>query len=159
VLDGGLAAWPGELETSTPERRPTIRTPVPWPSERIVDADAVAAGGAPVLDARAPERYRGESEPIDARAGHIPGAANVPWTANLGDGGRFRTPETLRSQFAAAGVHDGADQAPIAYCGSGVTACHVLLALEVAGLAPGRLYAGSWSQWSAHPERPAATGS
>jgi thiosulfate/3-mercaptopyruvate sulfurtransferase len=159
LLDGGLAAWPGPLETTARPARPTSRAAVPWPAALVVDADTVATGRAPVLDARAPERYRGDAEPIDPRAGHIPGAANVPWAANLDDAGRFRPSETLRSRFAAAGVRAGDDPAPIAYCGSGVTACHLLLALEAAGLGRGRLYAGSWSQWSADPRRPAATGS
>ncbi|UGS37916.1 Putative thiosulfate sulfurtransferase SseB [Capillimicrobium parvum] len=159
VLDGGLAAWPGALETAPARRPPAARAVVAWPADRLAEAGEVAAAGVPVLDARAPERYRGETEPIDPRPGHIPGAANVPWASTLDEAGRFRPAETLQSQFAAAGVRPGAAEAPIAYCGSGVTACHVLLALEAAGLGPGRLYPGSWSQWSANPERPVATGS
>lgn len=155
VLDGGLAAWPGPLETTVVRRTPLRRDAVAWPSALIVDADTVAAGGAPLIDARAPERFRGEIEPVDPRPGHIPGAANVPWATTLDDAGRFLAPERLRSRFGAA----GSGPAPIVYCGSGVTACHVLLALEAAGLGHGRLYAGSWSQWSADPRRPAARGS
>ena len=101
------------------------------------------------------ERFRGESEPIDPRAGHIPGARNVPCRDNVDDAGRFLSADALRDRFTAAGVTDGA--AVVSYCGSGVTACHNLLALERAGLGLGRLFPGSWSQYSA-TDRPAATG-
>ncbi len=119
--------------------------------EEVADA---AAGGI-VLDARAPERYRGEVEPVDPRAGHVPGARNAPFAANLGDGGRFRSPDDLRAHYEELGVGEAAGV--VAYCGSGVSACHDLLAMEHAGLGRGRLYVGSWSQWSA-TGRPAATG-
>jgi thiosulfate/3-mercaptopyruvate sulfurtransferase len=98
-----------------------------------------------LLDARAPERYRGETEPIDSVAGHIPGAVNLPF-AELVPGGRFLPPEELRARFEAAGVVSGNDA--VAYCGSGVTACVLVLAAEVAGIGPTRLYPGSWSEWS-----------
>ena len=109
-----------------------------------------------VLDARAAERYRGETEPIDPRAGHIPGARNAPFAGNLTAGPQpvFRPAAELRARYAALGAADGE---PIVYCGSGVTACHDLLALHLAGLR-GRLYAGSWSEWSADRALPAATG-
>ena len=109
-----------------------------------------------VLDARVCERYRGSSEPIDPRAGHVPGARNAPWTENLTPDAVpvFRSPEELRARYAALGA--GRDE-PVVYCGSGVTACHDLLALHLAGLR-GTLYAGSWSEWSSDPELPAATG-
>jgi thiosulfate/3-mercaptopyruvate sulfurtransferase len=112
--------------------------------------------GALVLDARAAQRYRGDSDPVDPRAGHIPGARSAPYQDNLAEGPVpvFRTPAELRSRYEALGA-DGAE--PIVYCGSGVTACHNLLALELAGLR-GRLYAGSWSEWSADAQLPAATG-
>jgi thiosulfate/3-mercaptopyruvate sulfurtransferase len=113
------------------------------------------SGSFVVLDARQPERFRGESEPIDPRAGHIPGARSLPCRENVDADNRFRPAEDLRERFAAAGVTDGA--AVVSYCGSGVTACHNLLALERAGFGPGRLYPGSWSQYS-HTDRPAATG-
>jgi thiosulfate/3-mercaptopyruvate sulfurtransferase len=158
VLDGGLAAWTGALEREPVALTPAQRTPVAWPAELIVDADTVAAGAAPVLDARAPERFRGEVEPVDPRAGHVPGARNLPWAGSLDPRGRFLDPAALRDRFAAAGIDSEPRETPIAYCGSGVTACHLLIALEAAGLGLGRLYAGSWSQWSADPERPAATG-
>lgn len=156
VLDGGLGAWPGPLSTEPVERPPAALTvPPAWP-DSVVDADEVAAliasGAATVVDARAAERYRGEVEPIDPRPGHIPGARSAPWSGNLDpDTGRFRSADELRSTFEDIGP-------VVAYCGSGLTACHDLLALAVAGLPPGRLYEGSWSDWSSQPERPAALG-
>jgi thiosulfate/3-mercaptopyruvate sulfurtransferase len=109
-----------------------------------------------VLDARGAERYRGDSDPIDPRAGHIPGARNAPYKENLSDDAIpvFRAPAALRARYEALGAHR---EEPIVYCGSGVTACHDLLALELAGLR-GRLYAGSWSEWAADAQLPAATG-
>ena len=107
-----------------------------------------------LLDARAPERYRGDVEPVDPRAGHVPGAVNAPFAANLADG-RFLAPEALANRYRALGVIDAAEV--VAYCGSGVSACHDLLAMEHAGLGRGRLFVGSWSQWSAS-DRPIATG-
>ena len=106
-----------------------------------------------LVDARAPERYAGEHEPIDPVAGHVPGAVNVPTAENLGAEGRFKSPDDLRRTYAAVGAVPGADVA--AYCGSGVTACHNLLALAVARV-PAALYAGSWSDWVSDPERPVA---
>jgi thiosulfate/3-mercaptopyruvate sulfurtransferase len=109
-----------------------------------------------VLDARVPERYRGDLEPVDLRPGHIPGARNAPYSANLTSGPSpvFQDAQALRKRYAALGAEVSE---PIVYCGSGVNACHDLLALEVAGLR-GRLYAGSWSEWSADPALPAARG-
>ncbi len=110
-----------------------------------------------ILDARSPERYRGEPNPIDKRPGHIPGARSAPWNQNLDPiTGRFRSPAELRARFRDLGV--GANTATVCHCGSGVTACHNLLALEVAGFRGGRLYPGSWSDWAADPDRPIATG-
>jgi thiosulfate/3-mercaptopyruvate sulfurtransferase len=153
VLDGGLQAWTGPLEAAPGHpRRSAAFDPQPWPADRLADAELVAAGRLAVIDARAPERYRGEIEPIDARPGHVPGAINRPWADNLGPDGRFRPADELRAQF-------GAVEEAVVYCGSGVTACHDLLALEVAGLGDrARLYPGSWSEWSADPTRPVATG-
>ncbi len=126
-----------------------------WPSDRLASADDVPSA-AVVLDARAPERYRGEVEPVDARAGHIPGARNAPTAGNLDAEGRFKAPAELRAAYQSLGVEPGIS--PIVYCGSGVTACHDLIALELAGYEAGRLYPGSWSQWSADPARAVETG-
>jgi thiosulfate/3-mercaptopyruvate sulfurtransferase len=117
--------------------------------------DDVAAGGATLVDARSPARFAGDEEPIDPRAGHIPGARNRPYTANLDQSGRFLNAERLRRVYAGI----GAEAPVVVYCGSGVSACHDLLALEAAGLgSTARLYPGSWSQWSSDPDRPLATG-
>jgi thiosulfate/3-mercaptopyruvate sulfurtransferase len=160
VLDGGIAAWTDGLETKTSPRVPaSLTVPDRWPAS-VASAEDVAAllasGSALVVDARAAERYRGELEPIDSRAGHIPGARSAPWSANLGADGRFLEPDALRTAWRAHGVDD--TTTVVAYCGSGVTACHDLLALAVAGLPEGRLYEGSWSHWSAQPDRPIAVG-
>lgn len=160
ILDGGLDAWDGELETGIVRPQRASFTARAWPSDRVVDAEGVAddlrTRSTVVLDARAGARYRGEIEPIDPVAGHIPGAVSAPWADNLDPKtGRFRRPEDLRRRFEALGVHEGGD--PIAYCGSGLTAMHDLLAIELAGLGPGRLYEGSWSGWIDDPERAVAT--
>lgn len=159
VLDGGSQAWAGALATGPPVPSPATFSPLPWPAESIADADAVATmlrrKGPPVLDARAAERYRGEVEPVDRIAGHVPGAVSAPWAGNLDPAtGRFRSAEELRRRFDAAGAAEGA----VAMCGSGVTACHDLLAMRVAGLRRTRLFAGSWSGWIADGSRPVATG-
>jgi thiosulfate/3-mercaptopyruvate sulfurtransferase len=158
VLDGGIQAWPGPLSTETERPAPgdfTAASPRIDMKVEYEDVRAVPAG-ALLLDARASERYRGETEPVDPRAGHIPGARSAPAGGNLGDGGRFRAPEELRRRYEALGVRDGADV--VAYCGSGVSACHDLLALELGGLRGARLYPGSWSEWSSRPQSPVATG-
>jgi thiosulfate/3-mercaptopyruvate sulfurtransferase len=108
-----------------------------------------------VLDARAPERYRGEVEPLDAQAGHIPGARNRFFKDNLSADGRFKSVDELRQEFLALGLLPGQ---VVHQCGSGVTACHNLLAMALAGLGDARLYPGSWSEWSADPARPVARG-
>ena len=160
VLDGGWTAWVqdgGEVErgvtlnshpgdfTARPGQLPVVEV------DRVLDV--------PVLvDARAPERYRGETEPIDPVAGHIPGAVNVPTGTNLGADGRFRSPEQLRALYEAAGVPTDGSQEIAVYCGSGVTAVHDILALESIGV-PATLYPGSWSGWITDPDRPVATGS
>jgi thiosulfate/3-mercaptopyruvate sulfurtransferase len=126
------------------------------PGRAVVDADTLQAqlGRVTLIDARAPERYRGDVEPLDPVAGHIPGALNRPFSANLAADGRFQSPETLRAVFAPLlGAGEVVHQ-----CGSGVTACHNLLAMEVAGLPAGALYAGSWSEWCRDGRRPVARG-
>lgn len=161
VLDGGLRAWPGDLQAGFVRRRPVVFHARPWPKELVVDADAVgdaiALETAVVLDARLPERYRGDNEPYDPVAGHVPGARSAPWTGNLDPvTERFLPPGALRARFEDLGVRDGV--AAIAYCGSGVTACHDLLALKLAGLGDAALYEGSWSDWCSDPARPVAMG-
>ena len=157
LLDGGLAAWrdaglPLETGERMPEPGDVVLTPGRLP---VVDAGALEPFAGVLLDARAGERYRGEVEPIDPRAGHIPGAVSAPTTANLDADGRFLPADVLRRRFEELGVGPGVPVA--AYCGSGVTAAHEALALVVAGFTPS-LYPGSWSQWSNRPDAPVATG-
>jgi thiosulfate/3-mercaptopyruvate sulfurtransferase len=170
VLDGGLDAWtsagqPLELGAGdAPKPGDFSGRPGMMP---ILDAGGAAwlARHGMLLDARAAERFRGESEPVDPVAGHIPGARSRPTTTNLAPDGRFLSRSQLRSEFAGAGAGAGAGVGDAAgdgavtgvYCGSGVTAAHQVLALEVAGLAAA-LYPGSWSDWVSDPARPVATG-
>jgi thiosulfate/3-mercaptopyruvate sulfurtransferase len=160
VLDGGLASWVGPLETGPGPQVPVGRSVRPWPPDLVVGTDQVAAAvrkpDVVVLDARSPARYQGLEEPVDARPGHIPGARNLPWMANVADDGRFLPAERLRRHYEEAGVDS--TRRVIASCGSGVTACHDLLAMEVAGLRAGALYPGSWSAWAATPGLEAVTG-
>ncbi len=160
LLDGSYRAWtdaglPVELGdvAEPPPGTATVRYGA-LPMLGLDDVPAFAATGV-LLDARAGERYRGEVEPIDPRAGHIPGALSAPTTENVGADGRFLAPEALRRRFASLGVSPG--RAVAAYCGSGVTAAHQVVALTLAGFEPA-LYPGSWSQWSNHPELPIAAG-
>jgi thiosulfate/3-mercaptopyruvate sulfurtransferase len=155
VLDGGIQAWPGGLSTGDESRPPASFTPRPWPPERLVDIDTVSGAPGVLIDARAANRYAGEPDGIDPRPGHIPGARSLPTREHNGPDGRLRDLEALRERFAAVGI--GARTEVVSYCGSGVTACHNLLVLEHAGLGPGRLFPGSWSQWSRDPSRPAET--
>jgi thiosulfate/3-mercaptopyruvate sulfurtransferase len=163
VLDGGFAKWIGEGRHTSNVRE------VPAPrifkgslrTEMTLDADDVIARIGDdrwqLVDARAPERYRGDIEPLDSRAGHIPTAANHHFQRNLSEAGTFRPPEELRSGFRDSIGSESPDTV-ICYCGSGVTACHNLLALEHAGLHGAKLYGGSWSEWSSDPRRPVETG-
>lgn len=159
VLDGGLAEWTAqgnELESGGVTVKPGTAT-LAYGHLPVLDIDDAAGFPATgvLLDARAPERYRGETEPLDPRAGHIPGAVNAPSSDNVDDRGRFLPADQLRQRFSALGVTDGI---PVgAYCGSGITAAHDALALTLAGF-EAAVYPGSWSQWSNHPDRPVATG-
>lgn len=161
VFDGGLASWNGPLEIG-PAASPThsVSVPAPWPRAAVVDADEVQRilhrGEHTVLDARATERYTGEAELIDPVAGHIPGAVSAPWSHNVDpDTGRFLPAKELRRRYETLGAAAGT----VAYCGSGVTACHDLLAMRVAGIGGARLFETSWSGWVRDPARAVATGS
>jgi thiosulfate/3-mercaptopyruvate sulfurtransferase len=163
VLDGGYARWRalGLPVTLEEPGHPPGDFVAHLRPDLAVDAAAVLAvaadPGSRVLDARAPERFRGELEPIDAVAGHVPGAVNHPLTESLAADGRLRSPAELRGAFEASlGVVPPTNV--VAMCGSGVTACHLLLAMEQAGLAGARLYAGSWSEWIRDPRRPVEKG-
>jgi thiosulfate/3-mercaptopyruvate sulfurtransferase len=155
VLDGGMRAWAEAglaLTQEEPGIAPAPVRPLKLDRSRLAAIEEVQARRSVVLDARAPERYRGEVEPLDKKAGHIPGARNAPWAANLTEAQRFRPPEELRKLYAPF------DAGVIVSCGSGVTACHDALAMEIAGLPPARLYVGSFSGWIEDPHRPIATG-
>ncbi len=163
LLDGGLTAWTGPTTSEVVRREPASSTVRDWPAERLADIDEAASagrdtieGGSTVLlDARPAERWAGALDALDPRAGHVPGAVSLPARENVGADGRLLPAGVLRERFAAAGVSGGADV--VSSCGSGITACHTLLAMEHAGLGVGRLFPGSWSQWSRDPERPVAT--
>jgi thiosulfate/3-mercaptopyruvate sulfurtransferase len=160
VLDGGFKAW-REAQLPTTQEIPTrTRSEFVARADRDawVDANELAqrlASGWRLLDARAPERFAGKVEPIDPVAGRVPGAVNHPLGTNLGPDARFLAPQELHARYTAsqAGVSDAQT---IAMCGSGVTACHLLLAMEIAGKPGARLYAGSWSEWIRDPARPVA---
>ncbi len=162
VLDGGLAKWTKEGRALTADV--TAVQPASFGVKRVtptVNASGVRASlhrhTLFLIDARAPERFRGEVEPIDAVAGHIPGAHNRPFALNLDADGTFKHPAFLRAEFSA--LLDGASHETVVHsCGSGVTACHNILAMEIAGLPGTRLYPGSWSEWSAHPALPVERG-
>lgn len=162
VLDGGYAKWSGEGRVvSADEDTPA---PAEFKIRRVtptVNATGVMASlgrqGLLMLDARAPQRFRGEAEPLDPVAGHIPGARNRPYTQNLNPDGTFKHPAFLRAEFGT--VLDGVPPDQVVHqCGSGVTACHNILAMELAGMHGTRLYPGSWSEWCADPSRPVAVG-
>lgn len=170
VLDGGWAAWQaagGTVETGT--RTPRLSEAQALqsqalsgkPSMPVVDARAVLANlddhRLTVLDARAAARFSGSVEPMDPVAGHIPGALNRPFTLNLGADGRFKTPAQLREEFETL-LGDRLDRGIVHQCGSGITACHNLFAMELAGLRGSALYPGSWSEWCSDPARPVARG-
>lgn len=160
LLDGGYAAWeraggPVEAGPATPERGDFQCRPGGMPMLTATEAGELARAGR-LLDARAAVRYRGESEPIDPVAGHIPGALSVPTLDNVDDQGMFLSPDRLRDRFAERGVPPAG---PVgAYCGSGVTAAHEVVALMLAGHPEAPLYVGSWSEWITDPARPVTTG-
>ena len=161
VLDGGWARWTAlglPVDDVLPQSWPA-RYRGEFDHDRLLDGEAVQAhldAGGMLLDARAGERFRGEVEPIDRVAGHVPGARNRPYADNLRNG-RFKAAAELRNEFGRVlGAHD-ADKVAV-MCGSGVTACHHLLAMEHAGLPGAKLYTGSWSGWISDPTRPVATG-
>ncbi len=148
LLDGGLRAWQAAglpLTTDAPRPTPALMTVRPGPT-RVIDRDGLWArlGSALLLDARLPDRYTGEQHPVDPLGGHIPTARHAPVTGNLGPDGRFLPPEDLARRYRALGVGEGDT---VASCGSGVTACHDILAMVLAGLPEPILYPGSWSDW------------
>ena len=166
LLDGGIGAWVADASDDVSddvEHGPVTATPAEravreWPLDALADAIDVAkhlADDGVVIDSRDPARYAGEIEPIDPVAGHVPGAVNLLFNDNLDADGRFRSADDLRARFAS--VVEDSDE-PIVYCGSGVTACLNALAMEHAGFGLPRVYVGSWSGWTADPDRPVATG-
>lgn len=164
LLDGGLATWQaagGALTAGTPDARPPASFALHAPLRRLVGASDVLthlqSSAQTVIDARAPARYRGEVEPLDPVAGHIPGALNRPFTDNIALDGRFKPAALLRAEFDALLV--GRDPTGVVHqCGSGVTALPNLLAMEVAGYEPTTLFAGSWSEWCSDASRPVERG-
>ncbi len=166
LLNGGLGAWEGPVETGEVEIEPARFEVRAWPTDRLADVleveelSRMISNGTDtevtIVDVRAPARYRGEEEMIDPRAGHIPGAVNIPVASKLDGDRRVPDPAALAAHYREHGV-DRADGV-IVSCGSGVTACHDLLAMEHAGLGLGRLYPGSWSEWCSDPSRPVAGG-
>jgi thiosulfate/3-mercaptopyruvate sulfurtransferase len=163
LLDIGSGPFP---ETGPggplPRLKPPLTVPDEWPMQRLASIDEVAAvggeAGSVLVDARPRDRFEGAPDALDPRAGHMPGARSLPCRENLGADGRLLSAGSLRARLADVGV-EGADQDYISSCGSGVTACHNLLVAEHVGLRGGRLFPGSWSQWSRDPSRPVVTGS
>jgi len=158
VLDGGLPAWIAQgypLAEGAERSSPGVFRGAPRPELLLATANVFNV--ARLMDARAPERFRGEIEPIDRVPGHIPGARNYPWATSLGDDGRHLAPDELRRRLLAA-LDGAAPSDTAAYCGSGVTACNIILAMEHAGLTGVRLYPGSWSEWCSDPQRPVEIG-
>lgn len=164
VLDGGMQAWEatgGPVATGPDLPRVPSNYRAGEPRARLVLVDEVLGHlgqpGQTLVDARAPARYRGETEPLDPVAGHIPGALNRPFGLNLGEDGRFKSPEVLRAEFEQL-LQGRAAQDVVHHCGSGVSAVPNLLAMEIAGLGRSALYAGSWSEWCRDATRPVARG-
>lgn len=164
VLDGGLDAWKasgrafeaGEVQPTAGDFRPSAQPAMPITDVEGIEAN-LAGGELLVVDARTAERFAGAPHPLDTASGHIPGAGNRFWQANLTDEGRFKSAETLKAEFSGL-VGERASGTIVHQCGSGVTATHNLLAMEIAGLSGSRLYPGSWSEWTSDPRRPIAKG-
>ena len=161
VLDGGWTAWVGgghPVTAALPVAVPRAFVPRVRP-ELLVELEDLHGrqrrGGVRLIDSRAPERYRGEVEPLDPVAGHIPGAANLPWTENVDKQGKLKPVRALAERF---GILRGDEAPPVVYCGSGVTACVNLLAMEEAGIGGAALYLGGWSDWCSYPQNPVAKG-
>ncbi|MEO7336042.1 MAG: sulfurtransferase [Caldimonas sp.] len=166
VLDGGVAAWlraGGQLvtdATARPAAAAIYPDLAPLTTQRDADEVARDIGKVRIVDARAPDRFRGDVEPLDAVAGHLPGASNRFFRMNLDEAGLFKPAARLRDEYSAllGGTDPAASTRVVHQCGSGVTACHNLLAMEHAGFAGSALYPGSWSEWSSDPARPVARG-
>lgn len=173
MLDGGLRRWTGDLAQGRVDPTPASFSERHWPADRLVDADTTAAfarggvggdgvggdgvgGDGVVIDARVRERFTGEATQIDPRPGHVPGARSAPWSDVLDPVGTLRSRAELRDHYGRLGIGDHTET--IAYCGSGVSACMNIVAMEHAGLTPPRLYVASWSGWSSDPSRPAQVG-
>lgn len=165
LLDGGYTAWRAAgLPVTAEVPNPSPRTFIPRPQPHMIATmdevrRASATGEAIIVDSRTPERYRGDVEPIDPVAGHIPGAINLPWNGNLNENGLFREPDQLTQRFALLWQEaQKGKKDVIVHCGSGVTGCLNVLALERAGIPGARLFVGGWSEWCSHPENPIARG-
>lgn len=156
ILDGGLASYEGPLETEHPSRPAGDFTAQPWPRNRLAEIHELSIESNLAVDARNRDRFEGRQDPIDPRPGHVPGARNVPCRENLDPNGKLRSKAELLRSFATAGITSAENV--ISYCGSGVTACHNLLALEYAGLGHGRLFTGGWSQYGHALELPVELG-
>ncbi|MBT2534362.1 sulfurtransferase [Arthrobacter sp. ISL-48] len=155
ILDGGLASYPGGLETEVSNRPQGDLTARPWPESRIADISEASRGDYRVVDARNRDRFDGSQDPIDPRPGHIPGAVNVPCRENLDSSGKLLPADQLRGNFERAGIRSA--EGVISYCGSGVTACHNLLVLEKLGAGRGKLFVGGWSQYAHQTSLPVET--
>lgn len=155
ILNGGIGSFTGELETTARERLTGGFTAKEWPTTLLADIEEASSHQFTVMDARNRDRFNGDQDPVDPRPGHIPGAVNVPCRENLDSSGRLLPAEQLRRNFGRAGIVSAANT--IAYCGSGVTACHNLLVLESLGAGQGRLFVGGWSQYGCDGGRPVET--
>ena len=157
ILDGGMHAWHGELESGAVTPTPAVFDEDPWPTDRLISADQIAArikADGVVIDARNSSRYVGKPNRIDPRFGHVPGAINLAWEDNIDDfTGLMLSVDDLRHRYVEVLEGSETGQRPAAYCGSGVTACHDLLALTMIGV-EADLYVGSWSEWGADETRP-----